>query len=188
MADYINNNNNNNNNIIKNIDINKLSSYFDHTVLKADATIDEINNLIDEAIKFQFASVCVNSYYVNYCFNRLKDTNIKVCAVIGFPLGTMSTDAKVYECKYCINKGAKEIDMVINNGLLKSGKITELKNDLESVINLCHSHEVICKVILEICLLSHEQIIQASEISIEAGADYIKTSTGLPISISIPIY
>ena len=160
------------------IDIDTLGQYFDHTVLKSDATIKDIDNLIDEAIKYKFKSVCVNSYYVKHCYNRLKDTNVKVCAVVGFPLGTNVTKAKVFETVCCIEDGATEIDMVLNVGLFKSGHLDEVKEDLESVINECHSRNAIVKVILETCLLNAEEIKTASQISLQCGADFIKTSTG----------
>jgi len=164
------------------INVNGISKYFDHTILKSDATISDIDNIVNEAIQYRFKSVCVNSYYVKHCYNRLKDSDVLVCAVVGFPLGTCSTQSKVFEACTAIDDGAAEIDMVINVGLLKSGKITEVKNDLEAVINACHSKQAICKVILETCLLSPDEIKSASDLSLLAGADYIKTSTGFNTS------
>ena len=168
------------------INVSGISKYFDHTILKSDATINDIDNIINEAIKYQFKSVCVNSYYVKHCYNRLKDTDVLVCAVVGFPLGSCSTQSKVFEAITAIDDGGKEIDMVINVGLLKSGKITEVKDDLEAVINACHLKQCICKVILETCLLSPDEIKSASDLSLSAGADYIKTSTGFNTSGATP--
>ena len=166
--------------------VSSVSQYFDHTILKSDATINDIDNFINEAIEYKFKSVCVNSYYVKHCYNRLKDSNVLVCSVIGFPLGTCSTQSKVFEACNAIDDGAVEIDMVINVGLLKSGKINEVKADLEAVINACHSKQAICKVILETCLLSPDEIKSASDLSLSAGADYIKTSTGFNASGATP--
>lgn len=164
------------------LEIDRLGSYFDHTVLKADASINDIDTLIDEALRYKFKSVCVNSCYVKHCYDRLKDSGVDVCAVIGFPLGAMCTKAKVFESTCCIDDGANEIDMVINVGLFKSGKFDELKEDIKAVCNTCHARNVIVKVILESCLLNASEIKIASEISINCGADFIKTSTGFNVS------
>lgn len=153
-----------------------LNTYIDHTLLKASATKDDIKNLCDEAIEYNFFSVCVNSTYVSLAKEYLKNTDVKVCSVIGFPLGAMSTKSKVFEAKNAINDGADEIDMVINVGLLKSKDFDSVWRDIEAV-KKCMPNNVL-KVILETCYLDDLEIIKASELAIQSGADFIKTSTG----------
>jgi deoxyribose-phosphate aldolase len=188
-----------------------LSKRFDHTLLKAECTKDQIADLVREAVQHNFASVCVNSGWVKTASDFIKEREgtVIVCAVVGFPLGAMSTISKVagknlfppltpsplsvehvfiniiqfnstsqIECNDCIANGAREIDVVLNVGFLKSGMVSEAQFDLESVINACHRQGVLCKVILEVCLLNEDQIKTASTIALDAGADFIKTSTG----------
>jgi deoxyribose-phosphate aldolase len=157
-----------------------LSSYIDHTLLKATATKNDIIQLCEEAKKYKFYAVCVNSSYVSLAKSKLKGTNVKVCSVVGFPLGAMSTQAKVAETKQAIKDGADEIDMVINIGLLKSKDFDAVWKDIEAVKN-CLSHHIL-KVILETCYLEELEIIKASELAIQSGADFIKTSTGFGTS------
>ena len=153
-----------------------LSSYIDHTLLKATATKSDIIQLCNEAKQYKFHSVCVNSCYAILAKEQLKGSNVKVCCVIGFPLGAMSTLAKVAEAKQAIKDGADEIDMVLNVGLLKSKDFDAVWKDIEAVKKCMPNHTL--KVILETCYLEELEIIKASELAIHSGADFIKTSTG----------
>ncbi|PQV50373.1 deoxyribose-phosphate aldolase [Jejuia pallidilutea] len=153
-----------------------LNRYIDHTLLKANATKQEIINLCEEAKTHNFFSVCVNSAYVALAKAQLKDSNVKVCSVIGFPLGAASTSAKVAEAKTAVEDGADEIDMVMNIGLLKSKDFDAVWKDIEAVKNQLPN--TILKVILETCYLDDLEIIKASELAVHSGADFIKTSTG----------
>lgn len=153
-----------------------LNKFIDHTLLKPTATKEDIITLCNEAKTHQFFSVCVNSCYVQLAKKQLENTNVKVCSVIGFPLGAMSTYAKVEETKDAIKNGADEIDMVINIGLIKSNDFDAVAQDIKAVKTIMPN--TILKVILETCYLTDSEIIQASEISINNGADFIKTSTG----------
>ena len=157
--------------IIKNIE-----SYIDHTMLKANATKEEIIDLCNEAEKYRFASVCVNSFRVIDCYELLKDSKINICAVVGFPLGAMSTKAKAFEASGAIADGANEIDMVINIGWLKDKDYKKVANDIDKVKKACGEH--ILKVIIETCLLTDEEKIIACKIAKEQNADFVKTSTG----------
>ncbi len=154
----------------------KLNKFIDHTLLKATATIAEIETLCKKAVKYDFFSVCVNSCYVSYAKNFLKGTDINVCSVIGFPLGAMSLRSKVFETEQAIADGADEIDMVINVGLLKSGEIEQVLNEITQIKKACG--ERVLKVILETCYLTDEEKRLACELSVKAGADFVKTSTG----------
>lgn len=153
-----------------------LNTYIDHTQLKPTASKNDIIKLCEEAKTYHFFSVCVNSCYVALAKSELKNSNIKVCCVIGFPLGAMSTQAKVSEAKLALNDGADEIDMVINVGLLKSKDFDAVWKDIEAVKTIMPNN--ILKVILETCYLEELEIIKASELAIQSGADFIKTSTG----------
>lgn len=153
-----------------------LNRYIDHTLLKQDATMKEIKKLCDEAKQFDFMSVCVNPCYVPYAHELLKDSNVKVCTVIGFPLGQNLTSTKVQETIDCINHGADEIDMVINVGKLKDHDFDYVENEILQIRNV--SHDKILKVILETCLLTDEEIVDACHLSLNAKADFVKTSTG----------
>ncbi len=154
----------------------RLNTYIDHTLLKPTATKADIKKLCDEAIEHQFFSVCVNSCYVFLAKEYLKNSTIKVCSVIGFPLGAMSTQAKVAEAESAINNGADEIDMVLNLGYLKSKDFDAVWKDIEAVKKVMPNK--VLKVILETCYLEELEIIKASELAIQSGADFIKTSTG----------
>lgn len=160
----------------------EFSKYFDHTILKADASEEDVDAICLEAMKYNFASVCVNSYRTKQVANLLLDTDIDVCTVIGFPLGAMSTMAKKLETLTAIEDGATEIDMVINVGAVKDGDWDLVKKDIAEVKEVCANNtmgrDVVLKVIIETCLLTKEEKIQACEISVEAGADFVKTSTG----------
>lgn len=157
---------------------NELAPMIDHTLLKPDATKEEVIKLCDEAREFGFASVCVNPCWVEICFNQLKDSNVKVCTVIGFPLGANHTNTKVQEVETAIADGAEEVDMVINIGQLKSGNYEYVFNEIKKIADITKKNLVILKVIIETWLLNDEEKIIASVISKEAGADFVKTSTG----------
>ncbi len=152
------------------------SKLFDHTILKANATKEQVKKICDEAKAYNFASVCVNSYYTAYAAEQLKNTDVKVCTVVGFPLGQMSTKAKCAETEIAISDGAQEIDMVLNIGAMKEGSFQTVKNDISAVKKTCGS--ALLKVILETCLLTNEEIEKACRLAKEAGADFVKTSTG----------
>lgn len=158
----------------------KLSKYIDHTLLKADASVDAIKTLCKEAIEYDFKSVCVNTCNIELCKEELKGSDVLVCTVIGFPLGAMSTEAKVFETSDAISKGADEIDMVINIGRLKDKDLDYCVDEIKKIKAACGNH--ILKVIIETCLLSDEQIIDACNCVLEAKADFVKTSTGFSTS------
>ncbi len=153
------------------------NQYFDHTVLKPEAVEADVKKVCAEAKEYGFASVCVNSCYTALVADELEDTDIDVCTVIGFPLGAMSTKAKVAETKLAIEDGANEIDMVINIGALKEGQDDYVLFDIQEVKKAC-GEEVILKVIIETCLLTDDEKKRACLAAVEAGADFVKTSTG----------
>jgi len=155
-----------------------LARMIDHTLLKPDATRSQIERLCDEAKRYGFASVCVNPCYVKLCAERLRSASAKVCTVIGFPLGATSTEAKVFEAKRAIRDGAQEVDMVINIGMLKSGEESYVENDIRSVVNIAKQSGVLTKVIIETVLLTDDEKIRACGLAKQAGADFVKTSTG----------
>lgn len=155
-----------------------LNKYFDHTLLKPEATPEQIDVLCKEAISADFYSVCVNSCYVPQVSKALSGSGVKTCSVVGFPLGACSTEVKVYETKYACSNGASEVDMVINVGMLKSKNYEYVKNDIAEVVKAAHSVDVLVKVIIETCLLSDDEIVKACELSEAADADFVKTSTG----------
>lgn len=152
----------------------ELNQYIDHTLLKAEATPEQIENLVKEAQTYKFKSVCVNSSYVSLVKKLDKDINI--AAVVGFPLGAMATKAKAYETKVAVEDGASEIDMVINIGRLKAGDYDYVKEDISACKN--QIKDGILKVIIETCLLTDDEKVRACELAKEAGADFVKTSTG----------
>lgn len=154
---------------------------FDHTILKADAKKSQVEEICKEAKEHEFASVCVNSYYTAFVADYLKGTTVKTCTVIGFPLGQMSTKAKVAETKIAIEDGANEIDMVINVGALKDGFYDFVKEDIAKVKQAC-GKDVLLKVIIETCLLTDEEKVKACELAKEANTDFVKTSTGFSTS------
>lgn len=155
-----------------------LAKMIDHTLLKPDATQQEIAQLCFEARKYGFASVCVNPTWVPLCAQLLKGSSVKVCTVIGFPLGATSSETKAFETRTAIEQGATEIDMVINIGALKARDLETVARDIRGVVNAAHSKNIIVKVIIETALLTDEEKTIASLISKEAGADFVKTSTG----------
>ncbi len=148
----------------------------DHTILKADATKKMVKTVIDEAKLYHFASVCVNPVWVSFCAEELVDSDVKVCTVIGFPLGASTTAVKVFETKDAINNGADEIDMVINIGALKDGNKQLVLDEIKAVVKAAGNKCV--KVIIETCLLSDEEIVLACQLAKEAKAAFVKTSTG----------
>lgn len=149
----------------------------DHTLLKPEASKEQIKELCREAVEYGFHSVCVNSSFVYYCASLLKGTDVKVCTVIGFPLGAMSTAGKVAEAKAAIADGAQELDMVIHVGMIKSEDWDYVKEDIASVTEAARGQALV-KVILETCLLTDEEKEKACRICLEGGADFVKTSTG----------
>jgi deoxyribose-phosphate aldolase len=155
-----------------------IASMIDHTILKPDALPEEIVKLCEEAKEYKFASVCVNPSYVGMCAELLKGTDVKVCTVIGFPLGATTTESKVFETEQAVKSGAEEADMVINIGRLKQGDNGFVFNDVLSVVQAAKKGNAITKVILETCLLTDEEKVKASLICKYAGAAFIKTSTG----------
>ncbi|MCK9426964.1 MAG: deoxyribose-phosphate aldolase [Ignavibacteriaceae bacterium] len=155
-----------------------LARMIDHTMLKPDATTDEITKLCAEAKQYHFASVCVNPGFVSLCSSLLKGTDVKVCTVIGFPLGATTTEVKRLEAEQAIANGATEIDMVINVGQLKSENYDYVFNDVNKVVLAAKAHRNVCKVILETALLTDEEKVKACLICKKAGADFVKTSTG----------
>jgi len=150
----------------------------DHTLLKPEASRDEIRKLCQEAARFGFASVCINPWYVPLAAELLRGTKVKVCTVIGFPLGATLPQVKIYEAEESIKLGAQEIDMVINIGALKSGQDDVVQSDIRGVVEASHRGGAICKVILETALLTVEEKVRASMACKQAGADFVKTSTG----------
>ena len=153
-----------------------IASYIDHTLLKADATMDDIIRIAGEAASYGFASVCVNPCWVPLCRKLLEGTGVKVCTVVGFPLGASSSTAKAAETAAAVEDGADEIDMVVNIGYLRSGMDDEVLGDIKAVREACRGK--VLKVIIEACLLTDEEKIRACRLAEEAGADFVKTSTG----------
>jgi deoxyribose-phosphate aldolase len=155
----------------------KIARMIDHTLLKPDATEEQVTQLCREAATYCFASVCVNPIWVELCAKLLRRSGVKVCTVIGFPLGATTTSAKAYETRDTIGKGAGEIDMVINVGLMKSRQYSRVREDIRAVVRATRPN-ILVKVILETCLLTDDEKVKACELSVEGGADYVKTSTG----------
>lgn len=153
------------------------AKYFDHTILKAEATEAQVAKICEEALENQFASVCVNQYYTKFVAEKLKESGVDVCTVVGFPLGMSDTRVKAFETKAAIEDGATEIDMVINVGALKDGKYDYVQNEIKTLKDVC-GKDIVLKVIIETCLLTDEEKKKACELSALAGADFVKTSTG----------
>src|SRR5580765_3323193 len=154
------------------------ASLIDHTMLKPEATDEDIKRLCEEAARYHFASVCVNPTWVRAASCNLLGSGVPVCTVIGFPLGATLSDVKAYEARRSIMDGAHEVDMVINVGALKSGDDCLVENDIRSVVQVAHEYGVTCKVIIETALLNDDEKIRACEAAKQAGADFVKTSTG----------
>ncbi|GIU81675.1 MAG: deoxyribose-phosphate aldolase [Acidobacteria bacterium] len=154
------------------------ASIIDHTLLKPEATESEIKRLCQEAVEYGFASVCVNPVWVRKAAEFLEGSKIPVCTVIGFPLGATLSDVKAYETRRVIFDGAREVDMVINIGALKSGDYCAVEEDIRAVVRVAHEHGVLCKVIIETALLTDDEKVSACLAAKNAGADFVKTSTG----------
>ena len=154
-----------------------LAKYIDHTLLKPEATLEQIDELCDQAVEHGFYSVCVNSSWVEHCVRRLQGTDVRTCAVVGFPLGAMDARSKGFGARNAVAAGAKEIDMVINVGALKAKDLKTVEEDVRSVRRACRPG-IILKVILETALLTDEEKILACQIAKRAGANFVKTSTG----------
>jgi len=155
-----------------------IAGFIDHTILKPDATPKEVETVCDEALKYGFAAVCVNPTWVRLVARKLRGSNVTVCSVVGFPLGASPTRAKVSETRGAIRDGAKEIDMVINVGLLKAGRDAEVEADIRALADACHDSGARLKVIIEAALLNDDEKVRACRLSKSAGADFVKTSTG----------
>ncbi len=153
------------------------TKFFDHTILKAEATEAQVAKICEEALENHFASVCVNQYYTKFVAEKLKGSDVDVCTVVGFPLGMSDTKVKAFETKAAIEDGATEVDMVINVGALKDKKYDYVKNEIKTLKEVC-GKDITLKVIIETCLLTDEEKVKACELSKEAGADFVKTSTG----------
>jgi deoxyribose-phosphate aldolase len=155
----------------------ELAAYIDHTLLKPEATPEQIDTLCDEARENHFYSVCVNSSWTARCARRLRGSPVKVCAVVGFPLGAMNSRSKAFEARHAVEEGAQEIDMVINVGALKAGQLNVVEEDIRAVRRACRP-SVLLKVIIETALLTDEEKVTACQLAQKAGADFVKTSTG----------
>jgi deoxyribose-phosphate aldolase len=155
-----------------------IAGLIDHTLLKPDATPDKVAVLCEEALKYHFASVCVNPCNVSLCASLLKGSEVKVCTVIGFPLGANVSATKAFEARQAIDDGATEVDMVINIGALKTGNDALVEEDIRAVVNEAKKRKALTKVIIETSLLTEEEKVRACQLAKKAGADFVKTSTG----------
>lgn len=155
-----------------------IADFIDHTLLKPEATTQQVEQLCQEALIYNFASVCVNPTHVKLAAELLHNSNVEVCTVVGFPLGANVTSTKVFETEQALDDGATEIDMVINIGALKSGDEALVEQDIADVVAKTHQRGAICKVIIETALLTEEEKIQVCQLAKKVGADFVKTSTG----------
>jgi deoxyribose-phosphate aldolase len=158
-----------------------IARYIDHTLLKPEATREQVDKLCDEAVEYGFYSVCVNTTWTAYCARKLRGKGVKVCTVVGFPLGAMDSRAKGFETRSSLENGADEIDMVMNVGALKSGDLKTVEEDIRWVLRACRQNTIL-KVIIENALLTDEEKVLACQIAKRAGAHYVKTSTGFASS------
>jgi deoxyribose-phosphate aldolase len=156
----------------------EIAQMIDHTLLKPEATVPQIAQLCHEAMLYHFASVCINPAHVKLAAQLLQNSDVKVCTVVGFPLGATSTEAKVFETLQAVDDGATEIDMVINIGALKGGDDALVERDIAAVVKTAHRRGALCKVIIEAALLTDEEKVRACQLAKKAGADFVKTSTG----------
>lgn len=154
-----------------------LAGYIDHTILKPEAKKEDVLRLCEEAKQYHFASVCVNAYYTKLVADALAGTDVKTCVVVGFPLGATFSEIKARETEIAIQNGAQEVDMVINIGALKDGDYDIVEQDIKAVVDAANDKAIV-KVIIETCLLTDEEKVKACELSVKAGADFVKTSTG----------
>ena len=155
-----------------------IARLIDHTILKPEATRDEVRQVCAEARKYEFASVCVNAFWIPLVASELAGTSVRTCTVVGFPLGATSTDAKVAETSFAMREGASEVDMVLNIGALRGGEMSTVENDIRAVAEAAHSGGAILKVIIETALLDDAMKVAACQLSQKAGANFVKTSTG----------
>ncbi len=155
-----------------------MNKYIDHTALKADTTLSQIEKLCGEAREYDFFSVCVNSYFVKKAVSLLNGSSVKVCTVVGFPLGASTMETKRFEAMKAVTEGAQEIDMVINVSAIKSQDWQYVLDDMSSLAKVTHQQGALLKVILETCLLTQEEKQKACELAVKAGVDFVKTSTG----------
>ncbi|MDP9697522.1 deoxyribose-phosphate aldolase [Paenibacillus intestini] len=162
----------------------QLAKMIDHTLLRADATRNELTKLTEEAKQYQFASVCVNPGWVSYAAEQLQGTGVDICTVIGFPLGASTSETKAFETKDAIAKGATEVDMVINISALKDGKDDVVEQDIRAVVEAAAG--TLVKVIIETCLLTDDEKVRACQAAVRAGADFVKTSTGFSTGGATP--
>ena len=153
-----------------------LAKYIDHTILKPDATTEQVKVICAEAREYGFMSVCINLTHTALVSKELEGTDVRTCTVVGFPLGAVLPEVKAFETKVAVEQGADEIDMVINIGAMKDGNYDLVEKDIKAVVDA--SGDALVKVIFETCLLTKEEIVKAAELSVAAGADYVKTSTG----------
>lgn len=167
------------------MDKQQLASMIDHTILKADANKGSVEEICKEALEHKFASVCINPTNIELAALMLKGSEVKVCTVIGFPLGANTTEVKAFETKDAIAKGADEVDMVINIGKLKDKDYDYVRNDIKAVVEAAKG-KALTKVIIETCLLTEEEKVKACELSVQAGADFVKTSTGFSTGGATP--
>ena len=156
----------------------ELCHYIDHTNLKSNATESDIMRLCEEAAQAQFAAVCINPVWVPFAHVALKETSVSLCSVVGFPLGASPTSIKLAEADFCLNNGANEIDMVINICEAKAGNWVYVESEIRALAKLCHDNDALLKVIFENCYLEKSEISKACVVSMDSGADYVKTSTG----------
>lgn len=156
----------------------ELAAYFDHTLLKPEATAEQIKRLCQEALEYGFFGVCVNPCYVSLAREYTAGSEVRVCTVVGFPLGATLPEVKAYEAEQAIARGAEEVDMVMNIGALKGKDFRLVREDIAAVVQAAHDHSVAVKVILEMALLEEAEKVKACELALEAGADFVKTSTG----------
>ncbi|WP_099187236.1 deoxyribose-phosphate aldolase [Tepidibacter mesophilus] len=163
----------------------QLAKYIDHTVLKAQTTEDEVKKVCEEAKTYGFFSVCINPSYIEFAKEQLKESDVKVCTVIGFPLGANTSEVKAFETIDAIKKGADEVDMVINIGALKDKKYDYVQNDIKAVVDAANGKALV-KVIIETCYLTDEEKKIVCELAKKAGTDYVKTSTGFGTGGSTP--
>lgn len=160
------------------IKIMTLNKFIDHTLLRPDATLNQVVTLCQEAVKYNFCSVCVNPYYVKTAADLVKNSTVKVCTVVGFPLGASTKETKRFEAEKAISDGAFEIDMVLNISAVKAQNWDYVSDDLTSLVEVCHQHGVILKLILETCLLNEQEKINVCKLAAQAKVDFVKTSTG----------
>lgn len=163
-----------------------IAHYIDHTLLKPEATTEQITTLCHEAREYNFASVCVNPAHVKLAAELLQGSEVQVCTVIGFPLGATLSAVKAFETEQVISLGATEVDMVINIGALKDGNFELVQQDIAAVVNAAHQHNAHCKVIIETALLTNSEKIKACQLAQNAAADFVKTSTGFSSAGATP--